>query len=177
MVLLLPQQWHQQDRPPGRSRSRYISSYQCHNVWFSCCRQLESQLQSWWPALNTGSKGTNQMKEIALYLTSHILSINLLHFIALLIFLYNRSWVCVCGCVHLCRANGLTQFTGNATLLSIRVAAEGMFSSEARWKGALLKWIVDGGRFTEQVTHGHCQTCRRPLPKNQRWLLLGWWWH
>lgn len=80
--------------------------------------------------------------------------------------------MCVYVCVHLCRADGLTQLTSNAALLSIRVATEGMFSTEAGWKRALLKWVVDGGRFTEQVTHGHCQTCRKVLPKNQRDLWL-----
>lgn len=62
--------------------------------------------------------------------------------------------------VHLSGADGLTQLTGDAALLSIGVAAEGVLSPEARGQGALLKRVVDGGWFTEQVTHSHRQTCR-----------------
>lgn len=35
--------------------------------------------------------------------------------------------------------------------------AEGMLPSEAGWKRALLEGVVDGGRFPEQVAHGHSQ--------------------
>lgn len=62
--------------------------------------------------------------------------------------------------MHLCRTDGLTQLAGNAALFSIRVATEGVFSTEAGRKRALLKRVIDGGRFTEQITHGHRQTCR-----------------
>lgn len=62
--------------------------------------------------------------------------------------------------MHLCRTDGLTQLAGNAALFSIRVATEGVFSAEAGRERALLKRVVDGGRFTEQITHGHRQTCR-----------------
>lgn len=61
--------------------------------------------------------------------------------------------------MHLCRTDGLTQLAGNAALFSIRVATEGVFSAEPGRERALLKWVVDGGRFTEQITHGHRQTC------------------
>ena len=66
-----------------------------------------------------------------------------------------------CAGAHLSRADGLTQLAGDAVLLSIGVAAEGVLSTEAGGQRALLKRVVDGGRFTEQVTHGHPQTCRK----------------
>lgn len=66
----------------------------------------------------------------------------------------------MCVCVHLSRADGLTQLTGDAALLSIGVATEGVLSTEAGRQRSLLKRVVDSGRFTEQVTHGHPQTWR-----------------
>lgn len=65
----------------------------------------------------------------------------------------------VCVCVYLSRADSLTKLTGNAALLSVRIAAEGVLPTKAGRQRTLLKWVVDGGRFTEQITHGHCQTC------------------
>ena len=73
----------------------------------------------------------------------------------------------MCVCVHLSRADSLTQFTGNAALLSVGVSAEGVLSTEAWRQRALLKWVVDGGRFAKQVTHGHCQTCEDVLPNSK----------
>lgn len=77
-------------------------------------------------------------------------------YIVLMFCVYSRNSLCV----HLCRADGLTQLTGNAAFLSIRVATEGVFSTKAGRQRAFLKWIVDSSRLTEQVTHGHRQTWR-----------------
>lgn len=73
-----------------------------------------------------------------------------------------------CAGSHLSRTDGLTQLTGDTALLSTGVAAEGVLSTETCWQRALLKWVVDGSRFTEQITHGHSKTCREMLAKN-RW--------
>lgn len=66
--------------------------------------------------------------------------------------------MCMCVCVHLCRAYGLTQLIGNAALLSVRVALKCMFSIEAWGQRTLLERVVDGGRLPEHVTQGHPQS-------------------
>lgn len=70
--------------------------------------------------------------------------------------------------VYLGWANGLTKFTCNASLLSRGVPAQSMFATETGRQRALLKWVVDCGRFTEKIAHGHSQTC---INTNIRWFL------
>lgn len=69
--------------------------------------------------------------------------------------------------LYLSWTDGLAQLTCNASLLSIRVAAKGMFSTEAGRQRPFLKRVVDGGRLTKQVTHGHGQTWRKVSPENE----------
>ena len=72
-----------------------------------------------------------------------------------------EMWYKVCVCVvYLCRADGLTQLAGNAAFFSARVTSQGVLATETRRQGTFLKRIVDGGRLTEQVAHGHSQTWR-----------------
>lgn len=52
------------------------------------------------------------------------------------------------------RANGFTQLTGNAALLTTGVAAKGMLTSESRRNRTLLKGVVDRvGRAEELLEH------------------------
>lgn len=71
--------------------------------------------------------------------------------------------------VYLGRTNGLTEFTGNAPLLSRGVPAQHMFPTETGRQRALLEGVVDCGRFTEKIAHGHSQTC---IKTNISWCLL-----
>lgn len=73
----------------------------------------------------------------------------------------------VCLFVYLSRADGFTQLTSNAALLSIGVPAEGVLATKPWWQRTFLKRVVDGGRLTEQVAHGHCQTCNELSPESE----------
>lgn len=77
---------------------------------------------------------------------------------------------------RLSRANCLTEFASDATLLTAWIATKCMLTAESRTQWSLLEWIIDGGRFFEDVSNRDSSSAEEFSPEDglscKSWRLL-----